>query len=148
MRSAPRAVLDTNVVLSALLFPRGQLSWLRAAWQQGRLRPLVSKVTTEELMRAIYRDGLVGPAPAFPAQMEEHIAQYLRDNMSKLRACDGLRIDRCYYDPRGVLRIDGLADHAAHAAARTEDAGAVHAAGDHELEGAVGHVQEIGRAHV
>jgi hypothetical protein len=43
-----------------------------------------------------------------------NIAQYLRDNIPKVAKCDGLRIDRCFYDPKGVLRIEGLADHAKH----------------------------------
>lgn len=38
------------------------------------------------------------------------IAQYLRDGIPKKRKCDGLRIDRCFYDAKGVLRIEGLAD--------------------------------------
>ena len=31
--TAPRVVFDTNVLVSALLFPAGRLSWLREAWQ-------------------------------------------------------------------------------------------------------------------
>src|SRR5215471_17088640 len=53
MRSAPRVVLDTNVVLSALMFSQGRLAPVRLAWQRGALHPLVSKATTEELMRAL-----------------------------------------------------------------------------------------------
>jgi penicillin-binding protein 1A len=32
----------------------------------------------QEVMLAIYREGAVGPAPRFPAQMEDHITRYLR----------------------------------------------------------------------
>jgi uncharacterized protein len=53
VRAAPRVVLDTNVVLSALLFARGRLAPLRMAWQLRAFHPLVSKPTTEELMRAL-----------------------------------------------------------------------------------------------
>jgi len=53
MTAPSRAVLDTNVVLSALLFAAGRLVPLRNAWQQGRYLPLVSKATTEELVRAL-----------------------------------------------------------------------------------------------
>lgn len=53
MRSTPRAVLDTNVVLSALLFPRGRLARLRFAWQETTFSPLASTATTQELMRAL-----------------------------------------------------------------------------------------------
>lgn len=31
-----------------------------------------------DVMRAIYRERLVGPVPAFPEQMEDHITDYLR----------------------------------------------------------------------
>jgi len=48
-----RVVLDTNVVLSALLFGAGRLSGLRAHWQNGRLMPLASKATAQELMRVL-----------------------------------------------------------------------------------------------
>jgi uncharacterized protein len=54
MTSAPRvAVLDTNVVLSALVFTRGRAVALREAWQAGRCQPLVSKATAGELIRAL-----------------------------------------------------------------------------------------------
>lgn len=46
-------VLDTNVVLSALLFEEGQMSWLRQAWQEGRCHPLGSSATIRELARAL-----------------------------------------------------------------------------------------------
>ncbi|MGE0823433.1 MAG: putative toxin-antitoxin system toxin component, PIN family [Candidatus Binatia bacterium] len=46
-------VLDTNVVLSALVFAQGRLAPLRQAWQQGRCNPLASTATTAELMRAL-----------------------------------------------------------------------------------------------
>lgn len=48
-----RVVLDSNVVVSALLFERGQVAWLRAAWAEGRCRPLVSVATVEELVRVL-----------------------------------------------------------------------------------------------
>lgn len=53
MRSVPRVVLDTNVVLSALLFARGRLARVRLAWQQPIFDPLVSKATAAELMRVL-----------------------------------------------------------------------------------------------
>jgi putative PIN family toxin of toxin-antitoxin system len=47
----PRVVLDTNCLISALLFSNGKLSWLRDAWQSGRFTPLASRDTVEELIR-------------------------------------------------------------------------------------------------
>ena len=48
-----RVVLDTNVVISALLFEEGQLAWLRHAWQQGRCCPFGSSATIRELARVL-----------------------------------------------------------------------------------------------
>jgi putative PIN family toxin of toxin-antitoxin system len=49
--SKVRVVFDTNVVLSALLFTSGRLSWLVGHWQTGHCLPLVSRATASELMR-------------------------------------------------------------------------------------------------
>lgn len=52
--AAPRAVLDTNVVLSALVFGGGgAAARVRQAWQAGLLLPLVSTATVQELMRVL-----------------------------------------------------------------------------------------------
>ncbi len=51
--TALRWVLDTNVLLSALLFPAGSLSWLRHAWQSGTVIPLAGRATTLELLRVL-----------------------------------------------------------------------------------------------
>ncbi|HEY5460310.1 MAG TPA: putative toxin-antitoxin system toxin component, PIN family [Deferrimonas sp.] len=47
-----RAVLDTNVILSALLFG-GRLEGLHRAWRAGRLRLVLSRETTDELLRVM-----------------------------------------------------------------------------------------------
>ena len=49
-----RVVLDTNVLLSALLFPAGSLSWLRDAWKSDLVVPLASRVTIAELLRVLH----------------------------------------------------------------------------------------------
>lgn len=49
----PRLVLDTNVLLSALLFPTGAVAWLRGAWRCGRVLPLVSRETASESLRVL-----------------------------------------------------------------------------------------------
>ena len=54
MRSTPpRTVLDTNLVLSALVFSGGNLVALRRGWQNQRFTPLVSKATASELIRVL-----------------------------------------------------------------------------------------------
>ena len=51
--AVPRAVLDTNVVVSALVFGGGATARVRKGWQAGLLRPLVSTATVQELMRVL-----------------------------------------------------------------------------------------------
>lgn len=73
MTHAPRVVLDTNVVLSALLFARGDSARLRQAWLQGVCIPLVSTVTAQELIRV-----LTYPKFRLSAdQQEQLLADYL-----------------------------------------------------------------------
>lgn len=67
-----RAVHDTNVVLSALLFG-GRLAWLRGAWRTGSVIPLVCTETAAELLRVL-------AYPKFqlaPDEREELLADYL-----------------------------------------------------------------------
>jgi predicted nucleic acid-binding protein len=52
MTFCPRVVIDTNILISALVFG-GKISRLRFDWQEGCFTPLVSKVTTTELMRVL-----------------------------------------------------------------------------------------------
>ena len=51
--TVPRMVLDTNVLVSALLFPAGQLCWLREAWQSEAVVLLASGDATRELIRVL-----------------------------------------------------------------------------------------------
>jgi len=53
MKHVPRVVLDTNVVLSALVFTQRRAAALREAWHGGRCEPLVSKATVGELIRVL-----------------------------------------------------------------------------------------------
>lgn len=80
--SAPaRAVIDTNLVLSALVFSRGALVGLRRAWQSQRFTPLVSKETAGELIRVL-------GYPKFQLTAEER-ADLLADY---LPYCESIRV--------------------------------------------------------
>ncbi|MCS5694091.1 putative toxin-antitoxin system toxin component, PIN family [Cyanobium sp. FGCU-6] len=46
-------MLDTNVLVSALLFEKGRLCWLRAGWQQGLITPVLAQPTAKELLRVL-----------------------------------------------------------------------------------------------
>ena len=73
MNTAVRVVLDTNVVLSALVFRGGAVGLVRHAWQSGLVLPLASTATVQELVRVL----------AYPkfrlssAEQDELLADYL-----------------------------------------------------------------------
>lgn len=50
---SPRIVLDTNVVLSALVFGGDAMALLREGWQSRRFIPLASRQTIDELIRVL-----------------------------------------------------------------------------------------------
>ena len=69
----PRVVLDTNLVLSALVFGGGMGAVLRYRWHNQRFIPLASQETTRELIRV-----LTYPKFAFtPREQEDLLADYL-----------------------------------------------------------------------
>ena len=73
MAEARRVVLDTNTVLSALLFARGRLVPLRTAWRSRVLTPLLCAQTVTELLRVL-------AYPKFKLTLEEReelLADYL-----------------------------------------------------------------------
>jgi predicted nucleic acid-binding protein len=49
----PRVVIDTNVLLSALLFQSRGVAWVRGAWQASAIIPLVNRETVKELLRVL-----------------------------------------------------------------------------------------------
>ena len=51
--SIRRVVLDTNCLVSALIFSRGKFAWLREAWQAKRFIALASRDTVSELLRVL-----------------------------------------------------------------------------------------------
>jgi putative PIN family toxin of toxin-antitoxin system len=73
MNTAVRVVLDTNMVLSALVFRGGAVGLVRHAWQSGLVLPLASTATVQELVRVL----------AYPkfrlssAEQDELLADYL-----------------------------------------------------------------------
>lgn len=69
----PRVVLDTNLVLSALVFRGGVTAVLREGWQARQFLPLASTETTSELIRVL-------GYPKFAlreAEQEDLLADYL-----------------------------------------------------------------------
>jgi putative PIN family toxin of toxin-antitoxin system len=71
--NASRLVLDTNVLLSALLLRSAPMTWLRAAWQANVILPLVSRDTASELLRVLGYPKLTLHA----VERDELLADYL-----------------------------------------------------------------------
>ena len=73
MTQSIRVVLDTNVVLSSLVFRSGHARKVHESWMQGEISPLVSKATVQELIRVL-------SYPKFglsQSDQEELLADYL-----------------------------------------------------------------------
>ena len=73
MSAAVRVVLDTNVVLSALVFRSGAAGQVRLAWQRGLVLPLASTATVQELIRVLAYPQLC----LSQAEQDELLADYL-----------------------------------------------------------------------
>lgn len=73
VRGIPRWVLDTNVVLSALIRPGGVSGRLRLAWQSQRFVPLISRPTATELIRVLAYPKFKLP----PEEQHDLLADYL-----------------------------------------------------------------------
>ena len=89
----PRIVLDTNCLVSALVFSHSRLSPFRTYWQASRYIPLGCEATVNELIRVL-------AYPKFELSKED-IEQLLRDILPFLETC---KIQGAY-DP-----INGLHD--------------------------------------
>jgi putative PIN family toxin of toxin-antitoxin system len=104
-----RVVLDTAVVVSALVIETGQLAWLRSAWRKERIKPLASKSTVTELLRVL-------AYPKFrlsPDEQEILQADYLPICESVSATVPASRVPRCR-DPHDrpflFLALAGKAD--------------------------------------
>ncbi len=82
-----RVVLDTNVVLSALVFSKGRIAVIREAWWAGGFNPLISRVTVGELLRVL-------SYPKFQlsaSEREELLADYVP-------YCEAVQVDTGLHD--------------------------------------------------
>ena len=89
--NAPRVVLDTNVVVSALVFRHGAVAWVRNAWLARALVPLASQATIDELVRVL-------AYPKFRLEhrdIEELLAVYLPFAELVLGASNSIRSPTC-----------------------------------------------------
>jgi uncharacterized protein len=105
-----RAVIDTNILLSALVFSSGKLSRFRQLWQDGEFEPLVSKLTVTELIRVL-------AYPKFKltsTEREDLLADYLPFCETVTMPTELPQIPACrdpYDEPFLHLAVIGRADY-------------------------------------
>ena len=68
-----KVVLDTNVVVSALLFERGRMAWVRGLWFDRRIVPLINRPTLQELVRVLAYPKFALDADAMQAVLEAYV---------------------------------------------------------------------------
>jgi putative PIN family toxin of toxin-antitoxin system len=95
-----RAVIDSNVVVSAFVFRAGTLAWLREAIVNGALIPLVSDETLAELVRVLAypRFGLT------PEDRESIIVHYMEHAEAIKQPRTRARLPRCR-DPHDEMFV-------------------------------------------
>lgn len=109
-----RVVLDTNVVLSALLFRSGRLSPLRHSWQGQRFVPVVCKQTMRELVRVLgYKKFKLSPADAnhilamYMPYVEVHTLEHSASTMARVPQCRDPK-DQIFLDLAHSAQVDCL----------------------------------------
>jgi uncharacterized protein len=111
-----RAVFDTNVVVSALIFGR-RLAWLRHTWASGKLTHVVCRETTSELLRVLAYPKFRLDAAERTALLENYLPYAeimpLPDSLSRLPATCRDRDDLIFLRlsiAAGVPLVTGDAD--------------------------------------
>jgi putative PIN family toxin of toxin-antitoxin system len=89
-KQVKRVVLDTNVLISALLF-RGGLSKIVGLWQKGKIIPVISKETFSELVTVL-------EYPKFSLTQEE------TDSIIKYEILPYFEIVEVVKDVKGICR--------------------------------------------
>jgi uncharacterized protein len=94
-RQSLRVVLDTNVLVSALLYRDGELAWLPGAWLAGKVVPLASEPVIGELQRILLQLGQ-RKFGLEALEIEQIVARYLAFTESvKIDVDDGTSMPKC-----------------------------------------------------
>jgi len=110
-----RAVLDTNVILSALLFS-GPTGGLVKAWQTGRFQLLLSRAILEEILRVLAYPKFHLTEGEIRGLVEEELIPFAetvitrRQPAVRLRDPDDLAVVACALTGRARYLVTGDAD--------------------------------------
>jgi len=97
-----RAVVDTNVWVSAFLNPRGHPALVLGAFRNGRFVPILSRRLVEELIDVLSRPRLVKKYRLDPEEVAEYVALIV-EKSEVVSAPDSLRLCR---DPRDDVVLE------------------------------------------
>ncbi len=110
-----RAVLDTNVILSAVLFG-GRVGGLVRAWQTGRFQLLLSRAILEEVLRVLAYPKFRLTEGEIRGLLEEELVPFAetviirRHPVVRLRDPDDLALVACALTGRARYLVTGDAD--------------------------------------
>ncbi len=110
-----RAVLDTNVILSALLFG-GRTGSLVSAWQTGRFQLLLSRAILEEVLRVLAYPKFQLTEGEVRGLLEEELVPFAetvivrRHPVIRLRDPDDLAVETCGLTGRARYLVTGDGD--------------------------------------
>lgn len=110
-----RAVLDTNVLISALLFS-GPPSRLVPAWQAGRFRPIISADVLKEYVRVLSYPKFKLTDQEIHSLLEEDVLPFIETVQAKpisvpiLRDPDDMKFLACARTARVPWLVSGDAD--------------------------------------
>ncbi len=95
-----RVVLDTNVLVSALLFENGSLAWLRRSWQTAAITPVLAESSARELIRVLTYPKFRLERPAIDRLLGD-VLPWCETHSGPIKACQ-LQVR----DPKDQLFLD------------------------------------------
>ncbi|MDI9333735.1 MAG: putative toxin-antitoxin system toxin component, PIN family [Cytophagales bacterium] len=103
-----RVVIDTNVLLSALLSPNGFPDVIYRAWRAHRFELVTSTIQLDEIRRA-------SRYPKFKAQLRPHLVGTMVNTMQRAIVLETLHVDEEVNDPNDAFLLSmskaGAADY-------------------------------------
>ena len=94
----PRIVLDTTVVVSALVFGGPMATRLRRAWRKGFCRPMVCSSTLQDLIRQLGHDRLGFSVPEQQQMLGEYLPYVLKVRLPVAASTDAA-------EPAGLIFV-------------------------------------------
>jgi len=124
-----RVVIDTNVVVSTLVFQGDRFNWLRTAWRTGGVVPVVSRETVAELLRVLTYPKFQLDAQEVAELLSDYLpfAEIVHGQVAPERSDETMRVadpaDQPFVDLAVRARVEVLVSGDAHVLALAGQAG-------------------------